>query len=240
MNMLRIFCLFLLASLVLSGHSAGLRAQNFDTTFQYRYTIPETIGFAYHSLAKWHPRFEFWIAKQPAYIEARPSQKGTIMVKEKERLEMGYVSYSTEQKEISIPVNALVTLEPGPDQTTKIRLELTDAQGPYLVFEIGQIWIAVILNEPDYFFHAPLSTEERGRLTAYAGPHNLSFNNMIDLVLQPISADRSAPLQIEGVDAWLMMADIKALRLRDEQTGALLWERLPKENKKDEKDSVFW
>ena len=146
------------------------------------------------------------------------------MVKEQERLDIGYASYAVHKKPIPVPSRALVTLDPQSDDSSKIHISLIDAQGPYMIFEVGPIWIAVILDDKNGLFNTTLSTQELDRITAYAGP-NRQFKNIAEVVLQPVSADRNAPLEIEGIEAWLMLAEITAVRIKDEKSGALIWER---------------
>lgn len=183
-----------------------------------RYSELEKIGFAFHGLAKFDPDFELWIKDNDQYKDAFPIEKIEMMQEEKVRLRNGYINYYPDSDLISLKVDAMArssnyfvdSQEKG--KVTIVDVSLTEFPENYFPFKIGDIWVAVVIKDFDKLTSITFTKDEYSKFAEKVGfkqrEHKTLQEVRLDLKLRPISVDMSSPVQLNGVEMWLMMVDV--------------------------------
>lgn len=199
-----------------------------------RYSESEKVGFAFGKLANSVPDFESWIVGTEKYQEALPADKIEMLKKERARLENGFFNYFPDGDLVSVEIDALIRASnyfaqsQKTGELTDITIEMTDLPENYFPFQIGGIWIALVIKDYDLFTRRIMTAEEYrdfAKTLGLAGPYQLAQKVGIDFKLRPVSVDISAPLMLDGLEMWLMLAEVGEMTVwrqlnRDKQ---LLW-----------------
>lgn len=185
------------------------------------YSPAELAGFAFHTLAGFAPDFDVWIAKKE-HLRNLPAVKmleGRRKIKE--RLQNGYYYYNPDFDLIYVDVRVKAKAShyfvrsQVPGTTTAVTIELVgvpgDDTGYFFPFEIGDTWIAVVAKDLHKLTSMNLKPQEykdfakKLSLDRYGNTKTKYAN--LTIGLRPVSVDTSAPIQLQGIEMWLMLAE---------------------------------
>lgn len=182
-----------------------------------RYSESEKVGFAFHKLAKFDPDYKKWVTNMDSYMAAKPTDKVTMMQMETARLQNGYFNFMPDDDLVSLTIDARlrasnyfgVSQQRG--KITDVTMELIDLPQNYFPFYIGGIWIAVVIKDFDFYTHFTFSPEEYNEFAEKVGlkrGYQLIQAVKVDLQLRPISVDTTSPVMLDGLEMWLMLAEV--------------------------------
>lgn len=199
-----------------------------------RYSESEKVGFAFHQLGKFEPDYESWIKNTDRYKALLPANQLGVMHKELTRLRSGYHNYIPDADLVSIEIEALIkssnyfVQSQKKGELTDVTIDLIDLPENYFPFQVGDTWIALVIKDFDLLNQHTFSAEDYRAFAKTLGltaAYQLSQKVSIDLKLRPLSVDTSSPLSLDGLDMWLMLAEIGEMTVwrkvnRDKQ---VLW-----------------
>ncbi len=204
-----------------------------------RYSTLEKIGFAFHTLSNSKPDFSKWVEEDNKYKKAMPLEKVNLMKAEMQRLQTGMITY--DQQTDLIELNSRVRLlfshpehtdpdlkDPGSMVTMKV--EMSDIPDDnFFPFLIGDVWVAVIIKDLEALKNIKFTPGEFQQFATKETFKNHAklktvFANT-NLVLRPVSVDTSAPVVVNGIEMWLMLAEVAHMELwgGDEYLRESLW-----------------
>jgi len=212
------FCRFLRAIPLIAALALVLFAPSQGTALESgRYTESEKVGFAFHKLGKFPPKYEAWINEMERYQKARPAEKAELVHKERYRLESGFLNYIPDVDLTSISIEATIESSNYFQQsqvegvTTDVTIRLVNLPENYFPFMIGGTWIAIVIKDFDLLNEKKFNAEEYKKFAQQLGltaAYQLSQRVFIDLKLRPVSVDVTAPIMLDGIEMWLMLAEI--------------------------------
>lgn len=182
-----------------------------------RYSESEKVGFAFHKLAKFDPDYKKWVTNMDSYMAAKPTDKVAMMQKETARLQNGYFNFMPDDDLVSLTIDARLRASSyfGASQRagtiTNVTMELVDLPQNYFPFYIGGIWIAVVIKDFDSYTQFTFSPEEYSEFSKKVGldsGYQLVQKVKVDLLLRPISVDTTSPVMLDGLEMWLMLAEV--------------------------------
>jgi len=192
-------------------------------------TMTERVGFAFYALTRQNPPFEEWIKSTELYDRTQSHMRTRLIDRERERLRLGYLSYTPDRDLIvlrfAVRVRGIKTeaTEEGGAISKGFQIDIPgmndSVQFPFL---LGNKWIAVIpdgltsssvnpLSDAQYKLMADsIGLNERGSVLAEA-----------ELVLKPVAADGQTPMNIESIMMFLMIHDIASFAILDKDRKPL-------------------
>ncbi len=182
-----------------------------------RYSESEKAGFAFYGLSHVEPDFKSWIENTDKWHDARPADKVTLTQKELQRLKNGYFTYIPDIDLIALTMEATITSSNYFAQSqkegamTNVTITLTGLPENYFPFQIGNIWVAIVIKDFDILTHHTFTADEYAEFAkkmGLTGAYQLSKKVNMDIRLRPVSVDTSSPLTLDGFDMWLMLAEI--------------------------------
>ena len=209
--------------------AAGTQAQE-----GVRYTETEKIGFAFHKLAGFDPDFESWIYNSETYKNAAPAEKVNYLRNEVYRLQNGYYNYMPDQDLISLElpgkIYSLKGFKAAKDAVpTNIKISFDDIQDNYLAFPVGDLWVAIVIKDLEKMTNLALNAEDYAGFATALSPQNVYIKNYdvrIVVKLRPLSVDTNAPIEMGGLEMWLMLAEIGSMDVEIEARDGMrhLWD----------------
>ena len=201
-----------------------------------RYTESEKVGFAFFNLIKAEPDFESWIRETQKYKDAKPSKKVQMLTDDLRRLETGFISYYPDEDLISVEAKARVEASEyfhasqREGTVTHVKIKLPDMPQGYFPFQIGDMWIALIIEDfekmTNYDFNPEQYKEFATKLRFDRYSNQFAMNVNVDFKFMPVSADGEGPIEMDGINMWLMLGEMVEMRLWVEYYGEkkYLWE----------------
>ena len=227
---------FAVAALLLAAAVPHAAAQE-GRAHKARYSEAEKIGFAFYKLANKQPPFENWLKQNDEYLFAKPSAKRDYLRRETERLVKGYSEYMVDQNLIHIRTKVKIRL-PSPRESASyekmgvrrpIRLEIPDVRENYFPIQLGDMWIAVVADKLEDYTFLPLGDDEYDQLISQLRLEDGATQRSayLELRLHPVSIDLSQPMALDGIEAWLMLAEIASLSIfrNEDRSGGVIWEK---------------
>lgn len=206
--------LVLMALVTIAGTRAG-----YSYLEPGKYTESEKAGFAFHQLSNSIPHYEEWIKNSDAYKNALPEDKIDMIHKGTMRLKNGFYNYMADEDLIKISVKDAEietsnTLMEGikTADSTDVTLKLTDLPQSYFPFQAGNIWIAIVVKDFDKVSTKTFTQDEFKDIALKAGMGGSYMKAIpdikLDLWLRPVSVDSTKPIMLDGIEMWLMLAEI--------------------------------
>ena len=106
------------------------------------------------------------------------------------------------------------------------RVNLVDQKAAYFPLEVGEMWIALIPKDFEQMLNLSLTPEEFNvfkRDISAAGMNKGNESVSLVLTLMPIKADTKAPLNVDGFNLWMLMADVTGYELWPKEGKSLAW-----------------
>ncbi len=196
----------------------ALRPSTGEAQDKSKYSESENVGFAFYNFSKSKPEFKDWITDMDNYKKARPVEKMEMMHQEIYRLENGFFNYHPDENLISLNMEALVKSSnyfaesQKKGALTDVNITLADLPENYFPFYIGGVWIAVVIKDfedlTNFTFTGDEYQEFAEKLNFNRHAYALSQKVGVDFKLRPLSVDTSAPIELDGIEMWLMLVEI--------------------------------
>jgi len=175
----------------------------------------EKAVFAFLKLAAKKPNLGTWITHSTKYQQAAKFDKERLLETEKIRLGGAFGTYNVKKDFIKIKSNIRLISSVDTDGKAKLTVRFTDhelIETPYFPFPYGEQSIALIVSDLNKFLSVELTPEEAQLAQRYLHS-SAPYEAKLELRIRPLSVDASAPLQIDGIEQWLMMGDIAYLKI---------------------------
>lgn len=234
-----LFCLTIVTAALIGGaalHMAAGAAQASGVSTKTKYSEAEKVGFAFYRLANRVPPFESWITNKDKYLLAKPSARREYLNNELTRLNKAYNEYMIDdhliilrtQVKVKIPNKAERGVYDEMGLRKPVQIVLTEITDNFFPVQVGQMWVALVPDKLEEYLQLSLNAEEFGTLTRKLGIQVSGTNQAatLELRIRPKTIDASAPLQIDTIEAWLMLGDIATAALwTNANPEALVWEK---------------
>lgn len=216
-------------------YAAGPRAYADSASDSAPITETEKIGFAFYKLAKRNPPFADWIKQTDDYKLMKPSMKQGYLDKGIARLSKAFVEYLPDDNLLYLRTSVRVKIPNGQKAQAyermgvrkPVQLIIDSAVGNYFPVEVGGMWIAVVPKNIDDYLFLSLDEDQYTALTTRLGmtPVGSIRAAVLELRLRPVQVDTSKPAELDGISAWLMMAEIASLTLwNNDRHDTMAWE----------------
>lgn len=223
---------FLIAGLVLGVAFARPALALVDG---HGYTENEKIGFAFYQLSGAKPDFKSWVRKTDAYKKALPVEKVELMQSELTRLERGMGLFHPDEDLVTIEMD--VSIKRLPDVGTDpekmkhaLQIDFTgnkDQDSYYIPVEIGDIWIAIIVQGMDKqsfrIFDTPQFKSVLQKLNSTLTSQVTTLEGHVKLSLRPVSVSKQSPVRVADIDLWPMLAEIASFSLWSRDSSVFIW-----------------
>lgn len=190
---------------------------------ELRVTESEKVGFAFHKLGNFDPKFETWIKQSKAYEKATPVEKTDLLQKDIFRLRNGYYRYMPDVDLIALDLEAQIyssryfSQNLDDDSVAKVRIKLKGMPNNYIPVQVGEYWIAIVLKDFDLESQISFNSTEYSEFVETFGLARKAYQSSqdigIDILLRPVSVDTTTPIELDGLEMWLMLAETAELRL---------------------------
>jgi hypothetical protein len=199
------------------------------------YTESEKVGFAFYKLANRNPPFEEWLKGTDEFKLLKTSRKTEYLRQQTARLSKAFAEYMPDEDLIYVRTAVRIKVPTVRETEAYMRMGvnrpvqilLNELTGNYFPIQVGEMWIAVVPNDLDNYLFLSLNDQEYDALARRMAlePNGSSRYALLELRLRPVSVDIKAPMKLDGIDAWLMMAEIASISLwNNENRDVLLWE----------------
>lgn len=196
----------------------------------------EDVAFTFYKLSNTAPDFQRWVDKTPVpkevTVAAQPRYRRAMM----HRLQTLYQNYNS-GKPLIVQASARITLRVPPKTRGPLIVSGDwfqpgydikfgpDSKAPYFPYPVADQWITVVAKDIERYMALDMSAEEVEALKPDLGlVGGMRYTSVVlTFTLKPISADATTPLHLNGVDQWLVMAEIVNLSLWN-QKGELVWQ----------------
>lgn len=182
------------------------------------YTETEKVGFAFHTLARLNPDFKMWVRSTERYQKAFPIDRAEMLHNDTYRLQNGFSAYQPDIDLIMLSFEAGVQASKSFKEsqkagiTTKVSIKFSDLPENYFPFPIGDMWIAIVIKDWDKIINMTMDGDQYKEFSQAmkldVRTNRRSRDVHISLKIRPLSVDTSTPLTLDGIDMWLMLAEI--------------------------------
>lgn len=199
------------------------------------YTETEKAGFAFYKLGQIAPDFDSWIKNMPEYKKiVKPRERAMFLSDVKFRLEQGFNTYVPEFGMITVQAPIIIQGMPAREYKNSseryLRIYLDAAAtsaGFYFPFPVGDEWVAMIPRGMESFDNLPVSQAEYDRIIGGPTPaaaNGVKKNGVMEIIMQPVAVDTSTPMELDGVELWLMDSEVASLTFWTRNKRKLVWE----------------
>lgn len=211
------FCAALLVCLLISPSVNAQKRLKFSTS--------EDIAIAFYKTGSVKPNFERWIKERAPYNLTPWARREKMMEQELSRLNLAYRNFKPEED--FLLVRTFVTLSP--EQSTDAKgketytLPIAFSKAPealYFPYDFLEERIVVMPHKLDMMMNSQIDKNQYDFIKK--GIRNSAKNVMI-VRLRTMEADTSRPYEIDGLNQWVLKAEIVSLEIWNRQ-GSLLWE----------------
>ena len=206
--------------LLLVGGSLSVSAQK-----RLKFSTTEDIAIAFYKTGGIVPNFERWIKEREPYNLTPWTRREGVMAEETARLQLAYTQFKPADDFLLI--RTFVKLAPQKhvnDAGEKTyTLPVTFAKAPealYFPYDFLDERIVVMPHKMDLLMNSPIDQTQYEFINKAS--KNSAQNTMI-VRLRSTEADTSRPYKIDGLDQWVLKAEIVSLEVWSKK-GALLWE----------------
>lgn len=174
----------------------------------------EKAVFAFMKLTNQEPNLKNWIVNSTKYQKANKFDRESLLETEETRLGWGFGTYDVTKDFIKVKSKIRLTTEVNADNKRVLNVSFAhnSNETPYFPFPYGEEWIAFIINDLIDFKTITLKPEEVPKVKQYfydAAPYEAE----IEIRLRPLTADATAPLEVDGTEQWLMLGDVAYLKI---------------------------
>lgn len=182
-------------------------------------STPDYIAMTFYKLTRQMPDFNAWAQLTPAYKNAAPFEKLSVMDQQAQRMKESYDLLTLQEPlivEMPVKLSAYSTTNHGyfiENFRADTFFPAFFADQAYAIVPQGIMdkqWLKV--SDPLLAKHIDAAVQSR--------PDRLL---MMALFMTPDYADKSAPVFLEGTNYWLMAATIRKMMLYDPGNNLLLW-----------------
>ncbi len=195
-------------------------------------TISEKTILAFYKAAFKDPNFENLVMSLPEYKAFWGDADGAAQFLEEEKLryEWIFANFQADKDTLEIKTTIGVALM---DNAKGKALRLvfpgaTEKIPPHFPYNLGEIWVTVLLNDIEKFYNIPVSDEEFSRMKTLlpeigkAYPLKTVFNYRIAKV------QSDEPVVINGTPQWMMLGDIGHIEIAGDEGltnfNKIVWE----------------
>lgn len=199
----RLLFLFFVGALVALTTGPGYAA------YEAKVSEYEKAVFAYFKLARTMPHFDAWIRSSENYKSLPAPQQEPFYEQEAMRLKWGFGTYDETAQflRIGMAVEIMLVADPKAPSLRFRHLNSADENLPYFPYPYGGEWVALVVNDLEYFKNVPLGPKQLEAITGHIKPGH-PYRADIRMRVRPLSADTEKPLVIDDVNYWLMMGDV--------------------------------
>ncbi len=216
----------LLLSLIVTFAIVSLNGAHAQFTLQT--STPEDVAIAFYKKGGKIPNFDTWIIGQPPYNSTPWAMREKVLYDEKLRLVEKYQEYDPENGLIKIRVAVKIDFEAIPDakdmnilHNIMIISYKNVGDESYYPYKFLDQYITVVPSNMKAYTSAALDDEEYEYIK---NKLNKSRNPSAYIELKPSVTDHEAPHNIDGLDQWIMTADIVSYLIIDD-SGSIIWEK---------------
>lgn len=218
-----------------------------------RYSDTEKVMFAFSKLGNVPPDYESLVSHNDYYLKQSPVEKLALMNQEKIRLEQGFTNFSPEDDLIHIvadveikwnkkdfPANWMSAENQiqfvAPEEGTPLAKEKlyqiafgasagSDKTAPFFPFFLGRLWVAVVPKDIGAFLNLSLNTPDFFQFMKKLGakPGFGHAPAIAEMMLRPVSANASEPVEIDGTVYWPMLADVENITVWTPSRDHIIW-----------------
>lgn len=196
--------------------------------FTLQTSTAEDVAIAFYKKGDKIPNFDTWIIGQPPYNTTPWAMREKVLQDEKLRLVAKYQEYDPQDDLIKIRSAVNVSFEAIPDTkdlniTHNIMVITYDNEGDnsYYPYKFLDQYITVVPSNMKAYTSAALKD---GEYEYIKNKINASKNPSAYIELKPSVTDHEAPHNIDGLDQWIMTADIVSYLIIDDD-GSIIWEK---------------
>ncbi len=188
----------------------------------YSYSSAEVIGFSYFKLININPPIDDWIKLSPVYSQKKPAPRAQYILDERERLEFGYYGFQPKKHFIPVTVSIDYKIIPQEDGSGQLVASFPDMVNDVFPLSIGNTWIAIALDDIDINYSATIEPKDMDKLKAADAVQNNGIYKA-RLFLKALAAEKSEPLYVGDIRAWLMLTHLEGIIIEDPEQN-IIWE----------------
>lgn len=186
----------------------------------------EQVAMAYFKTANIKPDFEKWARASDEFKSIAPARVPDFLEKETGRLEKEWKAYNPNENNLKINIPADITLKSTVDKENEIHylIYITFQQGPidYFPYVFQEYNFAILPQKLESTLVQPLPKEQLEYLFNQFGESEKG-SAMLHIELKPAKAYTSQPFEMDGIEQWVLLADIATMSLTSLKNGSQLW-----------------
>lgn len=230
-----------------------------------KYSDTEKVLFAFSKLSNVPPDYESLINSSDYYKRQSPITRLDLMKSETARLQEGFNNYNPEDDLVHIVADVEITWNKkdfpgnwnnlvsqpqfGASDSAAVESKIYhiafgaaaggDKTSPFFPFFLGRLWIAVVPKDIGAFLNLSLNMTDFYQFMRKLGikPGFGHSPAIIEMMLRPVSANATEPVEIDGVVYWPMLVEIANLTIWTSNRDHIIWSYdAPWYETKDQKD----
>lgn len=206
--------------LVLSGFSVYAYAQNI-----VKFSSSEDIAIAFYKSGNKIPNFERWIKETKPYNLTPVARRKERMAQEKSRLHLAYRNFDPDQDFLTIRTYVKMwpqeQINEAGEKTYSLHMTFIEApEALYFPYEWLGERIVVMPHKLDKLMNSPITAAQYNLIKRSLAS---SAKNTLIVQLRVTEADLSQPYMIDGLQQWVLKAEVVVLEAWNRQ-GGRLWE----------------
>ncbi len=190
-------------------------------------------GFAFFKFAKAKPDLTTWVQKSDAYMQATPHIRANMLRGEVSLLQGMFDNHVVSEHPItvktqiffSVPTKSQVTRALKEKKKIAIPMKMVNDTDFLFPVQVGDMWIALIPQHLESMLDLELSEEEYSHFQRGMEDNAMGgkVTTTLQLTLMPTAADTKEPLQINGFDLWVLLADIMSFKIMSTDGERMAW-----------------
>ena len=190
-----------------------------------KYSTTEDIAIAFYKTGGVVPNFDRWIKQREPYTITPWARMDEVYQAEMSRLQLAYKNYKP--KDDYLMIRTFVRLDTAKETTEDgeniYKLNTVFLRAPdalYFPYDFLDERIVVMPDKLDVHMNSTITKEQYDYISE-AIPHSAKNTMVVRLLAK--DSNTKKPYQIDGMQQWVMTADIASLEVWSRQ-GRLLWE----------------
>lgn len=196
--------------------------------FTLQTSTTEDIAIAFYKKGSKIPNFDTWIIGQPPYNTTPWAMREKVLNDEKLRLVEKYQAYDPENDLIRIRAPIHINFETIPDKKNSNLLHNimvitynNAGDESYYPYKFLDQYITIVPSNMKAYTSAALTNEQYDYIKNQISQ---SRNPTAYIELKPSVTDHEGPHNIDGLDQWIMTADIVSYLIINDE-GSIIWEK---------------
>lgn len=190
-----------------------------------KFSTTEDVAIAFYKTGGSMPNFERWIKERDPYKHTSAGRRPEVMAQEKARLKRAYNNFDPRVDQIIIRtiVDTKVNASQDEEENIKYNIDLQFSKAPealYFPYDFIGERIVIMPNKLDLLMKSEIDQQQYIFLED-ALRNAVQHTMIVRLVAK--EADLSKPYKIDGLQQWVMKAEVVSLEVWNE-AGSLLWE----------------